>query len=96
MNVSPTPEPSRKYIQWKEEDIGLLLTDLEQPGHYGKWRENKSGYSKRAAEQIFNNSVNHETIKFKIRWLESRFQRWHEQMTSPNADQQAIRGIIYI
>ncbi|OAD03480.1 hypothetical protein MUCCIDRAFT_110345 [Mucor lusitanicus CBS 277.49] len=82
--VSSTPEPSRRYIQWKEEDIGLLLKDLEQPGHYSKWKENKSGYSKRVGEQIFKNNMNHEAIKFKVRWLESRFKRWDEQLTSPD------------
>lgn len=96
--VSSTPEPSRRYIQWKEEDIGLLLKDLEQPGHYNKWKENKSGYSKRVGEQIFKNNMNHEAIKFKVRWLESRFKRWDDQLTSPDVkDDQVlsneIRGI---
>ncbi|KAI7907497.1 uncharacterized protein BX663DRAFT_491109 [Cokeromyces recurvatus] len=79
---SSTPEPSRRYVQWKDEDIGLLLSDLEQPGHYEKWKENKSGYSKRVGEQIFNNNMNHEAIKFKVRWLESRFKLWNEKLTS--------------
>ncbi|KAL9552106.1 hypothetical protein MBANPS3_003946 [Mucor bainieri] len=93
--VSSTPEPSRRYIQWKEEDIGLLLKDLEQPGHYNKWKENKSGYSKRVGEQIFKNNMNHEAIKFKVRWLESRFKRWDEQLTSPGVeDDQALSNEI--
>ncbi|CAO3627788.1 unnamed protein product [Mucor fragilis] len=88
--VSSTPEPSRRYIQWKEEDIGLLLKDLEQPGHYNKWKENKSGYSKRVGEQIFKNNMNHEAIKFKVRWLESRFKRWDEQLTTPDVENDQI------
>lgn len=84
--VSATPEPSRRYIQWKEEDIGLLLKDLEQPGHYVKWKENKSGYSKRVGEQIFKNNMGHEAIKFKVRWLESRFKKWNEQLTAPGVE----------
>ncbi|KAI8641953.1 hypothetical protein BD408DRAFT_443934 [Parasitella parasitica] len=93
--VSSAPEPSRRYIQWKEEDIKLLLDDLELPGSYSKWRENKSGYSKRVGEQIFNNAMNHEAIKFKVRWLESRFKRWNEQLTSPDVenDQVAINEL---
>ncbi|KAI8376679.1 hypothetical protein EDC96DRAFT_281900 [Choanephora cucurbitarum] len=90
-----TPEPSRRYVQWRDEDVGLLLSDLEQPGHYGKWKENKSGYSKRVAEQVFKSVMYHEAIKFKVRWLESRFHRWHEQLTDPkiNQDENAINNI---
>ncbi|KAI8384030.1 hypothetical protein BD560DRAFT_384710, partial [Blakeslea trispora] len=90
-----TPEPSRRYVQWRDEDVGLLLSDLEQPGHYGKWKENKSGYSKRVAEQVFKSVMYHEAIKFKVRWLESRFNRWHEQLTDPkiNQDENAINNI---
>ncbi|CEP11706.1 hypothetical protein [Parasitella parasitica] len=93
--TSSTPEPSRRYIQWKEEDVKLLINDLEQPGSYSKWKENKSGYSKRVGEQIFNNNMNHEAIKFKVRWLESRFKRWEEQLTSPDVenDQSAINEL---
>ncbi|KAI9487679.1 MAG: hypothetical protein EXX96DRAFT_554195 [Benjaminiella poitrasii] len=79
---SSTPEPSRRYVQWKDEDVRLLLADLEQPGHYEKWKENKSGYSKRVGEQVFSNNMNHEAIKFKIRWLESRFKLWNEKLMS--------------
>ncbi len=93
--VSCTPEPSRRYVQWKEEDVGLLLSDLEQPGHYEKWKENKSGFSKRVAEQVFKNVMYHEAIKFKVRWLESRFKIWNEQLTSPEVinDELAIKNI---
>lgn len=89
---SATPEPSRRYVQWKEDDVGLLLTDLEQPGHYNKWKENKSGFSKRVAEGVFNNVMYHEAIKFKVRWLESRFKIWHQLLTSPEVanDEAAI------
>ncbi|KAI8086950.1 uncharacterized protein B0P05DRAFT_635637 [Gilbertella persicaria] len=94
-NTCSTPEPSRRYVQWRDEDVGLLLSDLEQPGHYGKWKENKSGYSKRVAEQVFKNVMYHEAIKFKVRWLESRFNRWHEQLTSPHVvqDENAVNNI---
>lgn len=88
--TSPTPESSRRYIQWKEEDIGLLLSDLEQPNHYTKWKENKSGYSKRVGEQVFRNTMNHEAIKFKVRWLESRFKHWHEKLTAPEIEQDQV------
>lgn len=84
---SSTPEPSRRYVQWKEDDVGLLLTDLEQPGHYNKWKENKSGFSKRVAEQVFKNGMYHEAVKFKVRWLESRFKLWNQQLTSPQVEQ---------
>jgi hypothetical protein len=91
--VSSTPEPSRRYVQWKEEDVGLLLSDLEQPGHYGKWKENKSGYSKRVAEQVFKNVMYHEAIKFKVRWLEARFKIWNENLTSAEPDETAINNV---
>ncbi|KAG2192728.1 hypothetical protein INT47_006445 [Mucor saturninus] len=81
LGLPSTPEPSRRYVQWKEDDVGLLLTDLEQVGHYAKWKENKSGYSKRVAEQVFKNVMYHEAIKFKVRWLESRFKLWQHQLT---------------
>jgi hypothetical protein len=89
--VSSTPEASRRYMQWKEEDVGLLLADLEQPGHYERWKQNKSGYSKRVAEEVFKSAMYHEAIKFKVRWLESRFKNWHQKMTAPDVvdDQQA-------
>ncbi|KAI8982651.1 hypothetical protein BDB01DRAFT_793595 [Pilobolus umbonatus] len=80
--VPETTESSRRYVQWKEEDVGLLLNDLEQPGHYTKWKENKSGYSKRVAEAVFKNVMYHEAIKFKVRWLESRYKRWYQQLTA--------------
>ena len=85
-----TPEPSRRYVQWKEDDVGLLLTDLEQRGHYAKWKENKSGYSKRVAENVFKNVMYHEAIKFKVRWLESRFKIWHQQLTLPELERDPI------
>lgn len=85
-----TPEPSRRYVQWKEDDVGLLLTDLEQPGHYAKWKENKSGFSKRVAEQVFKNVMYHEAIKFKVRWLESRFKLWNQQLTTPELKQDEL------
>lgn len=91
--VTSTPEPSRRYVQWKEEDIRLLLSDLEQPGHYGKWKENKSGYSKRVAEQVFKNVMYHEAIKFKVRWLEGRFKIWNENLTSVEADEAATNNV---
>ncbi|KAI8880275.1 hypothetical protein K501DRAFT_325113 [Backusella circina FSU 941] len=90
--VSITPEASRRYMQWKEEDVGLLLSDLEQAGHYDKWKQNKSGYSKRVAEEVFANAMYHEAIKFKVRWLESRFRNWHHKLTAPDIihNEQAI------
>jgi hypothetical protein len=93
--TTSTPEPSRRYVQWKEDDVGLLLSDLEQPGHYSKWKENKSGFSKRVAEQVFKNVMYHEAIKFKVRWLESRFKLWNQQLTSPEVehDESAINNI---
>ncbi|KAG0164972.1 hypothetical protein DFQ28_005820 [Apophysomyces sp. BC1034] len=80
-------EASRRYVQWKDEDVRLLLTDLEQAGHYEKWKANKSGYSKRVAEEVFRNIMYHEAIKFKVRWLESRFRRWEAQLTLPEIQQ---------
>ncbi|GAA5809694.1 hypothetical protein MFLAVUS_003107 [Mucor flavus] len=82
-----TPEPARRYVQWKEDDVGRLLSDLEHPGNYERWKENKSGFSKRVAEQVFKNGMYHEAIKFKVRWLESRFKIWHQQLTSPQLEQ---------
>ncbi|KAG2232081.1 hypothetical protein INT48_001149 [Thamnidium elegans] len=82
-----TPEPARRYVQWKEDDVGCLLSDLECPGNYERWKENKSGFSKRVAEQVFKNGMYHEAIKFKVRWLESRFKIWDQQLTSPQVEQ---------
>ncbi|GAA5803578.1 hypothetical protein HPULCUR_009061 [Helicostylum pulchrum] len=88
-----TPEPARRYVQWKEDDVGRLLSDLEHPGNYERWKENKSGFSKRVAEQVFKNGMYHEAIKFKVRWLEARFKIWHQQLTSPDQDESAILHI---
>lgn len=100
IETSPTPAPSgannnRRYIQWGEDDIALLLGDLELPNHYMKWKENKSGYSKRVGEEVFKNAMNHETIKFKVRWLESRFKHWHKELTAPGIEQdEAAKNVI--
>ncbi|OAD73032.1 hypothetical protein PHYBLDRAFT_169291 [Phycomyces blakesleeanus NRRL 1555(-)] len=80
-------EVARRYVQWRDEDVGLLLTDLEQPGHYEKWKENKSSYSKRVADEVFSKLMYHEAIKFKVRWLESRFRRLDDQLRAITNEQ---------
>ncbi|KAI9018512.1 hypothetical protein CLU79DRAFT_760656 [Phycomyces nitens] len=80
-------EVARRYVQWRDEDVGLLLADLEQPGHYEKWKENKSSYSKRVANEVFSKVMYHEAIKFKVRWLESRFRRLDEQLRAVTNEQ---------
>ncbi|CAO0795537.1 unnamed protein product [Mucor circinelloides] len=41
------------------------------------------------------NNMNHEAIKFKVRWLESRFKRWDDQLTSPDVkDDQVLSNEI--
>ncbi|KAI8147078.1 hypothetical protein BJV82DRAFT_665175 [Fennellomyces sp. T-0311] len=75
---------TRRYVQWRDEDVTVLLNDLEKPGHYESWKNNKSGYSKRVAEEVFRNIMYHEAIKFKVRWLEARYKKWEEQLTAPD------------
>ena len=77
-------ESTRRYIQWRDDDVTVLLNDLEKPGHYESWKNNKSGYSKRVAEEVFRNIMYHEAIKFKVRWLENRFKKWNEQLIAPD------------
>lgn len=93
-NNTPTvTESPRKYMQWKDEDIALLLKDLEKPGNYEKWKENKSVYSKRVSSEVFDNNFNCETIKFKIRWLELRHQYWFDVLSNTNEHQAIfVRG----
>ncbi|KAI8971585.1 hypothetical protein BDF20DRAFT_885181 [Mycotypha africana] len=79
--VHPTPKVARNYTIWNERDIDLLLSELEKPGAYKQWKENKSSFAKGITGQEFSNPMNQEAIKFKIRWLESRFKSWHEQLT---------------
>ncbi|KAI9319450.1 hypothetical protein BX666DRAFT_1926209 [Dichotomocladium elegans] len=76
-----THEYTRRYIQWKEEDIALLLDDLEKPGHYESWKTNKSGYGKRVAEEVFRDILYQDGIKFKVRWLENRIRKYDQILT---------------